>query len=125
MDSFEIKFNDSHSVETENDADTFLHAIFQKGLKAYGLLKNAIEREFRRNGAPEVLAMNIDRVKYNRIGQTGTFRVVLNINYTFGCEDLLVEKKEQTSEWSFIISKDHITFNSSPYAEERSTADEF
>ena len=125
MDSFEIKIDQLQQATINQDVDAFLQNLFKADTNAYGLLKSAIEREFRHNGAPEVLWMIIDRVKYNTSNKDGSFRVVLNINYTFGCEDLLTEKKDQTSEWSFNIDKETITFNSSPYAEARSTADEF
>ena len=125
MDSFEIKIDQLQQAKINQDVDAFLQNLFKADTKAYGLLKSAIEREFRHNGAPEVLGMIIDRVKYNTSNRDGSFRVILNINYTFGCEDLLTEKKDQTSEWSFNIDKETITFNSSPYAEARSTADEF
>jgi hypothetical protein len=125
MDHFEIKFDKSHKDKLDQDINSFFEDLFKANTKAYGLLKSAIEREFRHNGAPEVLAMTIDRIKYNVTNGKGNFRVVLNINYTFGCEDLLTEKKDQTSEWSFNIDKETINFNSSLYAEARSTADEF
>ena len=125
MDSFEIKLDQSHKDKPDENINVFLKDMFKADTKAYGLLKSAIEREFRHNGAPEVLGMIIDRIKYDSTNRKGNFRVVLDINYTFGCEDLLTEKKDQTSEWSFNIDKEVITFNSSPYAEARSTADEF
>jgi len=125
MDSFEIEFDQSQKTKPDNDLNAFLEDLFKADTKAYCLLKSAIEREFRHNGAPEVLGMAIDRIKYDTNNRKGNFRVVLDINYTFGCEDLLTKKKDQTSEWSFTIDKETITFNSSPYAEARSTADEF
>jgi hypothetical protein len=127
MDSFEIQL-DKAQLSTDNfSAETFIPDLFKSGSKPYNELKHAIEREFRHHGAPEVMQMNIDRVKYEPSTSKGSFRIVLDINYTFGCEDLLVKKPEQTSEWTFSIDQSltKIIFYSSPYTESRSTADEF
>lgn len=127
MDSFEIQ-SDKAQLSTDNfSAETFIPGLFKLGNKPYDELKHAIEREFRPNGAPEVIQMNIDRVKYNPSTSKGSFRVVLNINYTFGCEDLLVKKQDQTSEWTFFIDQQLfiIFFCGSPDIDSRSTADEF
>ncbi|MDP9076462.1 MAG: hypothetical protein M3O71_03480 [Bacteroidota bacterium] len=120
MDSFDVKITNHF-----DDAETLLEDLFSPGTNPYELLKNALEREFRPNGAPEVKQMSIDRVKYDTVTCKGNFRVVLNIDYTFGCEDLLVQKNNETSEWTFAVINDSITFYSSPYIDSRSTADEF
>ncbi len=127
MDSFEIQSDKTQLSKDDFSAETFIPNLFKPGSKPYDELKHAIEREFRQNGAPEVIQMNIDRLKYEPPSGKGSFRVVLDINYTFGCEDLLVKKPEQTSEWTFSIDQQlsKIIFYSSPYAESRSTADEF
>ncbi|MCR8556617.1 hypothetical protein KXD93_03145 [Mucilaginibacter sp. BJC16-A38] len=120
MDSFDVKITGHF-----DDAETLLEDLFRPGTKPHELLKNALEREFRPNGAPEVKQMNIDRVKYGAATSIGSFRVVLNIDYTFGCEDLLVQKNNEASEWTFTVNGDLISFYSSPYIDSRSTADEF
>jgi len=93
----------------------------------YKLLKSALEREFRPNGAPDVKRMTIDRVAYNAGTGNGSFRVVLDLSYTFGCEDLVTSKNNETSEWTFFVDTHGgaIKFSGSPYADSRSTADEF
>jgi len=122
MDSFEIKIEGN-----PGDAESLLTDLFLPGNKAYELLKNAIEREFRPNGAPEVTRMMIDRITYNIATSKGSFRVLLDISYTFGCEDLVTKKNDETSEWTFSIDAGGgiLTCYSSPYADSRSTADEF
>ena len=122
MESFEIKTGGG-----ANDPESLLAGLFHPGSEAYELLKSSIAREFRSNGAPEVKRMAIDRIKYESVTAKGSFRVLLDISYTFGCEDLVIQKNNETSEWTFSISadKNSITFFSSPYADSRSTADEF
>ena len=122
MDSFEVK-----TEGTLNDAERLLKDLFRPETKPYDLLKSAIEREFRPNGAPEVKRMKIDRIKYDIDTGKGSFRVVLDIDYTFGCEDLLTQKSDETSEWTFDTDSDNksITFYASPYTDSRTTADEF
>lgn len=120
MDRFEI------NIQGEiRPGEDFFKEVFRPGTDAYGLLKSAIEREFRANGAPEVKRMAADRVQYDPGSGKGSFRVVLDIDYTFGCEDLLTQKENETSEWTFQVNGDTISFYSSPFAESRSTADEF
>lgn len=122
MERFEIK-----PVGNLHDIEGFLKSLFCSGSRAHELLKSAIEREFRPNGAPEVKRMAIDRVAYNATTGKGSFRVVLDISYTFGCEDLVTNKNNETSEWTFFVDTDDsaIIFSGSPYADNRSTADEF
>ena len=104
---------------------TDISALLPENSDGYNQLRHALEREFRHNGAPEVTKMNFDRVNFDPGTGKGSFRILLYINYTFGCEDLLVSKKAQTSEWTFEINGNTIIFYSSPLAEGRSTADEF
>ncbi len=127
MDSFEIQLDKAQLSRDNFSAENFIPGLFKSGSKPYDKLKSAIEREFRPNGAPEVIQMDIDRVKYDTATGKGSFRVVLAINYTFGCEDLLIKKQDQTSEWTFFIDQQLfcIFFYSSPYIDSRSTADEF
>ena len=122
MESFEIK-----PVGSLNDIEGFLKNLFCRGSRAYELLKSAIERELRPNGAPDVKRMAIDRIAYNAGTGKGSLRVVLDISYTFGCEDLVTNKNDETSEWTFFVDTDSgaIIFSGSPYADSRSTADEF
>jgi hypothetical protein len=122
MESFEIKTGDNL-----NDIEGWLQTIFSTGSKPYDLLKSAIEREFRPNGAPDVNRIAIDRIKYSSATARGRFRVLLDISYTFGCEDLVTQKNNETSEWTFSVDADKsvITFYNSPYVDSRSTADEF
>jgi len=122
MDTFEVKLND-----IPGDIEALLQDLFKTGSKPYDLLKQAIEREFRPNGAPEVKRMHIDRIKFNAGTGRGNFRVVLDIDYTFGCEDVLKTKENETSEWTFSIdaADNQIRFYSSPDIDSRSTADEF
>jgi hypothetical protein len=127
MDSFEIQLDKAQTDKDNFSAEVFIQQLFAPGGKPYEELQHAIEREFRPNGAPEVRRMAIDRVKYDTSTGKGSFRVVLDINYTFGCEDLLTKKKDQTSEWTFHIDNEKhlIAFYGSPYVDSRSTADEF
>jgi hypothetical protein len=101
--------------------------LFRAGNEAYELLKSSIAREFRPNGAPDVKRMAVDRIKYDSATAKGSFRVLLDISYTFGCEDLVTQKNNETSEWTFSVDADGsiITFYNSPYVDSRSTADEF
>jgi hypothetical protein len=127
MDSFEIQLDKTHADKDNFSAEVFIPQLFSPDGKPYEELRHAIEREFRQNGAPEVRRMAIDRVKYDAYTCKGSFRVVLDINYTFGCEDLLTKKQDQTSEWTFRLDNEKrlITFYGSPYIDSRSTADEF
>lgn len=122
MDTFEVKLND-----TPGNIEQLLKHLFPAGSKPYDLLKQAIEREFRPNGAPEVKRMNIDRIKFEPVSGKGSFRVMLDIDYTFGCEDVLKTKENETSEWTFSVDNEseNIRFCSSPDIDSRSTADEF
>ncbi|MEP6614542.1 MAG: hypothetical protein ABJA76_21705 [Mucilaginibacter sp.] len=122
MESFEIKTDG-----TANNPESMLAGLFQPGNKAYELLKSSIAREFRLNGAPDVERIAIDRIKYDNATAKGSFRVLLDISYSFGCEDLVTRKNNETSEWTFSVDADKsvTTFSSSPYVESRSTANEF
>lgn len=122
MDTFEVKINN-----VSDDIEYLLKALLKAGSRPHELLKQAIEREFRPNGAPEIKRMAIDRVKFDPTSGKGSFRVVLDIEYTFGCEDVLRKKENETSEWTFSIDTEggQIRFYNSPYIDSRSTADEF
>ena len=122
MESFEIKTED-----IANNPESLLEDLFRPGNKAYELLKSSIAREFRHNGSPEVKRMIVDRIKYDGTTAKGSFRVLLDIAYTFGCDDLVTQKNNETSEWTFMVNTDRsaVTFSGSPYADSRSTADEF
>ena len=105
----------------------FLHNFFAPVSNNYQQLAYELQREFKQGGSPEVTAIAFDRVKYDASKSTGSFRIVLDINFTFGCEDVKTEQQGQTSEWTFTIDifNNTINFYSSPFAESRSTADEF
>ena len=105
----------------------FLHTFFAPGSNSYQQLAYELQREFKQGGSPEVTDVAFDRVKYDAQTHTGSFRIVLDINFTFGCEDVTTEKQGETSEWTFAVNfpNNTINFYSSPFAESRSTADEF
>ena len=109
------------------DITALLHNLFAPGSNNYQQLAYELQREFKQGGSPEVTAVAFDRVKYDAQTNTGSFRIVLDINFTFGCEDVKTEKQGETSEWTFNINPANSTidFYSSPFAEGRSTADEF
>ena len=109
------------------DITALLHNFFANGSTNYQRFVYELQREFKQGGSPDVTGIKFDRVNYDAQTYTGSFRVVLDINFTFGCEDMTTEKKDQTSEWTFEIDMDANTINlySSPYAEARSTVDEF
>ena len=109
------------------DITALLHNLFTPGSNNYQQLAYELQREFKQGGSPEVTAIAFDRVKYDAQTHKGSFRVVLDINFTFGCEDVKTEKQGKTSEWTFAINQANNTINfySSPFAESRSTADEF
>lgn len=105
----------------------FLHSLFTPDSSNYQQLAYELQREFKQGGSPEVTAMAFDRVNYDPQTRKGRFRIVLDINFTFGCEDVKTEKQGQTSEWTFTVDLPYNTihFYSSPFAESTSTADEF
>jgi hypothetical protein len=109
------------------DITNLLSDLFQPGTDNYHKLTYELQREFKGGGSPDVICMNFDRIKYDTVTGNGSFRVLLDISFTFGCEDVETEKQGQTSEWTFSINKAEkvITLYSSPFAESRSTADEF
>lgn len=109
------------------DITALLHNFFAPGSSRYQQLAYELQREFKQGGSPQVTSIRFDRVSYNCQTHTGSFRIVLDINFTFGCEDITTEKKDQTSEWTFAIDMytDTIHLYSSPFAVERSTVDEF
>ncbi|SDT36976.1 hypothetical protein SAMN05216490_3243 [Mucilaginibacter mallensis] len=48
------------------------------------------------NLKPEVTSMDFDRVSLDTNYRRGKFRVVFDINFTFGCENVKTEKEGQT-----------------------------
>lgn len=130
MESFEIGLNPqqlNRLVSQDADIATLLGDLFTPTSANYNQLALELQREFRQGGSPDVTHMVFDRVNYNAATGKGSFRIVLDVRFTFGCEDSVTERKDQTSEWSFTLNGDTqtITFYSSPFAESRSTADEF
>ena len=128
MESFKISINTNQLEQLQQaDISSFFDTLFTKGSTNYNQLALELQREFRQGGSPDVTRMAFDRIKYDAATAKGSFRVVLDVRFTFGCEDSVTEKKDQTSEWTFVLDVDsqHIIFYSSPFAESRSTADEF
>lgn len=130
MDTLQIKLIKEQLDELKDEPESlskFLNVLFEPFSANYEQLKYALEREFRPEGSPEVTRLNFDRIKFDQNAGQGSFRIVLDVNYSFGCEDVVTFKKDQTSEWTFLI--DHklliVSFFSSPYIDSRSTADEF
>lgn len=109
------------------DITALLHNLFTPGSNNYQQLAYELQREFKQGGSPQVTSIRFDRVNYDAQTLKGSLRIVLNVNFTFGCEDVTTEKKDQTSEWTFELNRknESISFYSSPFAVERSTADEF
>jgi sensor histidine kinase YesM len=129
MNKFDLRLTETQRValKVNSDVSDLLNELFQPFSENYNKLRYEIQREFKSGGSPEVTGMTFDRVNFDKNTGKGRFRVLLDINFTFGCEDLLTEKNDQTSEWTFSISKSNntITFEGSPYIDYRSTADEF
>nr|WP_294792204.1 hypothetical protein [uncultured Mucilaginibacter sp.] len=130
MESFEINLSPLQITQlSKPDANVaaFLDYLFEPSSINYNQLALELQREFRQGGSPDVTRMAFDRVNYSAATGKGSFRIVLDVRFTFGCEDSVTEKKDQTSEWSFALNHDTLTinFSSSPFAESRSTADEF
>ncbi|CAN5191965.1 hypothetical protein BH09BAC6_BH09BAC6_13920 [soil metagenome] len=129
MNEFQIQLEKQQiaALITETRIAGLLSELFRPSTENYFKLSYEIQREFKAGGSPQVTRMDFDRVHFNVATGEGKFRVLLDINFTFGCEDIHTEKQGQTSEWTFAVDTDThiITFHGSPYAEGRSTADEF
>lgn len=130
MNSLQIKFSKGQHDELKAEPASllkFLNVLFEPLSANYEQLKYALEREFRPEGSPEVTRLNFDRVKFDQNTGQGSFRIVLDVNYSFGCEDVVTYKKDQTSEWTFLVDYKLLIINffSSPYIDSRTTADEF
>lgn len=130
MESFNIPLNPQHLDKlflANVDMSLFLNNLFGPSSANYNRLALELQREFRQGGSPDVIRMAFNRINYNATTGKGSFRIVLDVRFTFGCEDSVTEKKDQTSEWTFTVSDTNkiITFYNSPFAEGRSTADEF
>jgi hypothetical protein len=125
MSDFEIKPAIMPDVQT--DLQTYFNKLFVAGSPAFNKLAYELQREFRFGGSPDVRRIAIDRVNYDANKGAGSFRVVLDMDFTFGCEDVRTTKPDQTSEWTFETDSvnNKLVFYGSPYAGERSTADEF
>ncbi|MFD2871267.1 hypothetical protein ACFS5N_02230 [Mucilaginibacter ximonensis] len=125
METLQFSLNDNQLKPI--NIDSLINEVLKPGSNNYQQLAYEVQREFKQGGSPDIVKMSFDRVKFNDVTGKGRFRILLDIGFTFGCEDVRVEKKNQTSEWTFAIDKTlkTITLFSSPYAENRSTADEF
>ncbi|HWZ35802.1 MAG TPA: hypothetical protein VNW51_06555 [Mucilaginibacter sp.] len=126
METLQVPLNDDQ-LDLLTDLENLLNNLFELGTDNYHKLAYELQREFRGGGSPDVMRINFDRIRFDENNGNGSFRVMLDIGFTFGCEDVRVEKQNQTSEWTFAIDKTTktITLYSSPYAGSRSTADEF
>ncbi len=130
MESFTIKINDEQAngfLKPVAEIQSLLFLLFEPGTANYQLLAYELQREFRQGGSPDVTRIAFDRVAFDPSTGNGRVRVLLDIRFTFGCEDSVTEKKDQTSEWTFSVdaATNTIRFYSSPFADSRSTADEF
>ncbi|WEA02158.1 hypothetical protein [Mucilaginibacter sp. SJ] len=130
MNSLQIKLHKGQLDELKDEPASllkFLNTLFEPFSENRKQLKYALEREFRPEGSPEVVNLNFDRIKFDQNTGQGSFRIVLDIDYAFGCEDLVTHKKNQTSEWTFIVDYKLLIINlySSPYTDSRTTFDEF
>ncbi len=130
MNSLQIKLNKGQLDELNNEPASLLkllNNVFEPLSANYEQLKYSLEREFRPEGSPEVTRLNFDRIKFDQNTGQGSFRIVLDVNYSFGCEDVVTHKKDQTSEWTLLVDYELLIINffSSPYIDSRSTADEF
>lgn len=129
MEHFYIRINEEQLSQLKLNADvaTLLNNLFTPGTANCKQLALELQREFRQGGSPDIIRMAFDRVKYDAQTGSGHLRIVLDVRFTFGCEDSITEQKNQTSEWTFALNSTSktITFYNSPFAESRSTADEF
>lgn len=127
MDGFKIQLDDNqlNSLTDEPTVADLLTQLFVLPSANFDKLKYEIQREFKAGGSPDITRMSFDRVHFDNGKGTGRFRVVLDINFTFGCEDVLTKKKDQTSEWSFFIEDYNMVFEGLAFTNERSTGDEF
>lgn len=124
MSDFEIQPATMPGFQT--DLNVYFNALFAAGTAEFQKLAYELQREFRFGGSPDVSHIHIDRISFNADKRTGSFRVVLDVDFTFGCEDVQTTKTDQTSEWTFEADNvnNRLLFYGSPYARERSTADE-
>jgi len=127
MNDFKIQLTTAQLSKLSDNPSLLLKELFQPGSKNYDTLAYELQREFKAGGSPQVTRIDFDRASFYSNSGQGKFRVTLDINYTFGCEDVKTEQLDQTSEWSFTLDKGTaiITFHSSPFVESRNTADEF
>lgn len=130
METLNITLNINQLTEfkqPEPSLSVVFDELFERNSENYRKLAYELQREFKQGGSPDVMQINFDRIKYDHATGKGSLRIVLDIDFTFGCEDVRVEKQDQTSEWTFAVNDaaNMITLHSSPFAESRSTADEF
>jgi hypothetical protein len=127
MNDFNIQLTATQLSKLPDNTGLLLKELFHPGSKNYDTLAYELQREFKAGGSPQVTRIDFDRASFHSNSGQGKFRVTLDINYTFGCEDVKTEQLGQTSEWSLTYDKNSgiITFHASPFAESRSTADEF
>ena len=127
MNGFEIQLgsNQLDFLKDESTVARLLTQLFVLPSANFDKLKYEIQREFKAGGSPDITRVSFDRGHFDKDRGKGRFRVVLDINFTFGCEDVLTKKKDQTSEWSFFFEENVMVFEGLAFANERSTGDEF
>lgn len=123
MSDFELQPEKMPDAKT--NPESYFNNLFAAGSPAFQKLAYELQREFRSGGSPDINRIHIDRIRFDVNQGKGSFRVLLDIDFTFGCEDVRTNKPGQTSEWTFEADtvNHKLLFYSSPY--ERSTADEF
>jgi len=126
METLAINLNHHQLTEPANIGKLLNH-LFVPHTGNYNKLVYELQREFKWGGSPDVKSIIFDRVKYDETTGKGSFRILLDISFTFGCEDVITEKQDQTSEWTFEVDRTEMMMRlySSPYVDSRSTADEF
>lgn len=130
METIEIALSDNQISLLNQPAAviaTLLDDLFKPGPVNYQKLTYELQHEFKWGGSPDVTRIAFDRIIYNAVTGKGSFRILLDISFTFGCEDVRSDKADQTSVWTFTVDKIEkaMTLYSSPFAESRSTVDEF
>jgi hypothetical protein len=85
---------DDFLAETFNGDEGKNYVQMCAALKAY---------HHQNGGAPEVLAFEIERLKFNPDTLTGSFGCKFKVSFFFGCDDLHIDKNDTIS-WQFKIN---------------------
>jgi len=85
--------------------DDFLTEVFKANEgKNYLQMCTALKAYHHQNGgAPEVLAFEISRLKFNQDTLSGSFDCKFKVSFFFGCDDLHIDKND-TVNWQFKIN---------------------